>query len=267
MAPPERFSDTGPLCSQPLHHPSQCQFCSCAFLAGSVKKPGEANSCFNPLTIPLPRYFSFKMPLVFECSQIIVSVERIIISLAAQLVTLSLRLARESIIIRRFLFSVRGKSRDLFFHSDLQRRWKMHFLWCLLCLNTPYSGGGGSHCPGQQVYWLRSSLRRPLLTQFGSWCSPWRLSKRPLWACREGSRSPNKGADREISVFSTHSHSALLLQCVFLFLLRKYFLQVNSTLSLQSESTWITPRVLTSWCSKWSSFLLPPASSVGGSRG
>ena len=78
MAPPERFSDTGPLCSQPLHHPSQCQFCSCAFLAGSVKKPGEANSCFNPLTIPLPRYFSFKMPLVFECSQIIVSVERII---------------------------------------------------------------------------------------------------------------------------------------------------------------------------------------------
>lgn len=162
--------------------------------------------------------------------------------LAAQLVTSSLRLARESIIIRRFLFSLRAKSSDLFLHSDLQRRWKMHFLWCLLCLNTPHSGGGGSHCPGWQVYWLRSSLRRPLLTQFGSWCSPRRLSKCPLWACREGSRSQNKRADREISMFFIHSHWALLLQCVFLFLLKNYFLHMNSTLSLQSESMWVTPR-------------------------
>ena len=162
--------------------------------------------------------------------------------LAAQLVTSSLRLARESIIIRWFLFSLRGKSSDLFLHSDLQRRWKMHFLWCLLCLDTPRSGGGGSHCPGRQVHWLRSSLRRPLLTQFGSLCSPWHLSKRPLWACREGSRSQNERADREISVFFTHSHWALLLQCVFLFLLSNYFLHVNSTLSLQSESMCITPQ-------------------------
>ena len=128
--------------------------------------------------------------------------------LAAQLVTLSLCLAAASIIIRQFLFPLRGKS----------RRWQTHFFWWLLCLNPPCSGGGGSHCPGWQVYWSRSSAGRPLPTQSGSWHSPRLLSKHPLRACTEVPRSRNRRAGREIlRILYTRPLSLASATCLFFF--------------------------------------------------
>ena len=187
--------------------------------------------------------------------------------LAAQLVTSSLRLARESIIIRRFLFSLRGKSSDLLLHSDLQRRWKMHFLWCLLCLNTPHSGGGGSHGPGGR---------------FTDWDHHWGgLSWHSLAAGAPHGASASvhyepaekaPGAKtRELtgkSPCSLHTPTELCCCNVSFF----FSLRVISYTWIVHCLCKVSPRgsphgILTSWCSKWSRFLLPPTSSVGGSRG
>lgn len=84
-----------------------------------------------------------------------------------------------------------------------------------LCLNTLHSGGGGSHCLGWQVYWLRSHMMRPLLTQVCSWCSPWLLSKCPLWAFTGGSRNHNRRVGRKnlriLYTFLLSSASAMCL--------------------------------------------------------
>ena len=183
------------------------------------------------------------MPLVFECRLIIVFAVRIIIYLRLSWWLCFFGQLGEVLLLDNFS-SVWGKrGSNLFLCSGLRKKGEKYPFLMALCLITPRSGRGSSHCTGRRVDWLRSCVMRPLLAQPCGLCSPWLLRKHPLWVSRGQGRFRNLMGDlaEKISIFSVFCW-ALLLQCAYFVLLSNYFLYWNSTLCSQSDSTWISLR-------------------------
>lgn len=180
------------------------------------------------------------MPLVFECSQIIVSVERIIISL---LLSWSLHLS--------------GGPGKVLLLDDFSSLWEER---AVICSSIQISKEGEKYTSsGVFCVWTPHAAEEEAATaqggRFTDWDRHWGgLSWHSLAAGAPRGTSASvhyepaekaPGAKtRELtgkSPCSLHTPTELCCCNVSLFLLSNYFLHVNSTLSLQSESTCITP--------------------------
>ena len=207
------------------------------------------------------------MPLVFECSQIIVSVERIIISL---LLSWSLRLS--------------GWPGKVLLLDDFSSLWEQR---AVICSSIQISKEG-EKCTFYGVFcvWTPRTVEEEAATaqggRFTDWDRHWGgLSWHSLAAGAPHGASASvhyepaekaPGAKtRELtgkSPCSLHTPTGLCCCNVSFFFSLRIISYIWIVHCLCKVSPCGSPHgILTFWCSKLSRFLLPPTSSVGGSRG